>query len=203
MMTCPTPVPANMSKLDGSPAGWTIAWTSFKLGFLVAESQRFESGGLSLGHARRRKPPGVEMGSATIAPPTGWMGVIVPALLSKTTPTCRLFAPVATGMLPALKMPLGESDARHRAITLVPSAAFIAGSSTGHRLSGAQRPLSVGNDGGDVPVAADVELAATRTANAASAPTILMRSLPAIRSDTRASLIKSLPFPPSVLVGRC
>src|SRR5262245_40449342 len=201
-MTCPTLPPARTSKLDGSPATWTIAWTSFNLGSLVAESQRFESGGSLLGHARTRKPPGVEIGSATIAPPTGWMAVCVPVVLSKTTPSCRLFSPVATGTLPALKVPLGESDARHRAIALTPSAAFITGSSTGHRLNGPQSPLSVGNDGGDVPVAAEVGLAATRTANAASAPTIPMPALPAIRSDTRDSLIERLPSPPSVRV-RC
>src|SRR5262245_14269661 len=127
------------------------------------------------------------------------MAVCVPALLSKTTPTCRLVSPVAMGMLPPLKIPLGESDDRHRAITLTPSAAFMAGSCTGHRLNGAQSPLSVGNDGKDVPVAADAGLTATRTANAPSAPTILMRALPAMRFETRDSPIDKLPSPPSVI----
>jgi len=120
------------------------------------------------------------------------MAVCVPALLLKTTPTCRLVSPVAMGMLPPLKIPLGESDARHRAITFTPSACFIAGSCTGQRLNGAQSPLSVGNDGNDVPVAADAGLAATRTANAPSAPTILMRALPAMRSETRNGPIERL-----------
>src|SRR5262249_692384 len=126
----------------------------------------------------------------------GWMAVSVPVVLSKTTPTCRLFSPVATGMLPALKVPLGESDARHRAITLTPSAAFIAGSSTGQRLNGPQSPLSGGNDGADVPVAAGVGFAATRTAEATSALTIPMRALPAIGSETRGGLIERL-LPPA------
>jgi hypothetical protein len=60
---------------------------------------------------------------------------------------------------------------------MLPSAAFIAGLSTGHRLNGAQSPLSVGNDGADVPVDAGAELAATSMANAASAPKIPVRAL--------------------------
>lgn len=74
--------------------------------------------------------------------------------------------PVETFVLPSVMVPVAELDAMQVAMVLRPSAASMAGASTGQRSKGAQSPLSW------VAAAAEpVESRALNAVNAASRPT--------------------------------
>src|SRR5215475_8217392 len=100
-------------------------------------------------------------GSPTSAPAGGAMKVKVKVLSSSRSPPCRLLFPVAAvGVLPILMLPCVEFEATQSARTLTPSAASIAGSSTGQRLNGVQAPGPAWNVW-SAPVVVPAEFVAT------------------------------------------
>src|SRR5262249_20338063 len=108
--------PASKSKSDGTPADSTVAVTV--------------------------TPPAVTVaGSAMSDPPGAPMNVKVKAVVSATSPPCRLLFPVIVGgKVPILRLPCVEFEAMQKLTVLTPSMASIAGSSTGQRLNGVQAP---------------------------------------------------------------
>src|SRR5262249_53286376 len=110
----PSPSPATRLKLDGGPAGSTVAVTT-------------------------AVPTVICTGAATIAPSGGATAVYSPAAVA-TTPSCRLMFPVGVVRLPIVMVPWLEFEATQTPSVLTPSVASIAGSSTGHRKYGVQNP---------------------------------------------------------------
>ena len=69
------------------------------------------------------------------------MNVKVKAVVSTTSPPCRLLFPVVVGdKVPILMLPCVEFEATQKLTVLTPSVASIAGSSTAQRLNGVQAP---------------------------------------------------------------
>ena len=107
--------PALKSKSDGTPADSTVAITVM--------------------------PPAVTWtGSPTSAPLADPTAVKTPVLKSATAPNCRLLFPVNEFVVPIVMLPCVEFEATHEVSKLTPSVASIAGSSTGQRKYGVQRP---------------------------------------------------------------
>lgn len=67
--------------------------------------------------------------------------MVVPSL-RWITPSCRSVLVVGTWDEPSLMEPLAELEEMQVAMVLTPSAASIAGASTGQRLNGAQWPFN-------------------------------------------------------------
>src|SRR5262249_32998938 len=132
----PTESPAIKSKFVGVPADSTVAMAVRPL--MVTST-----------------------GSPTSAPAGGAMNVKVKVLSSSRSPPCGLVVPVSGGGgLPSVVLPGVEFEATERASTLTPSAASIAGSSTGQRLNGVQAPGPAWNVW-SAPVVVPAEFVAT------------------------------------------
>src|SRR5690242_20138325 len=106
--------------------------------------------GMLLGHIRPSRPPGTVAESATSAPEGGATTLLVPSAFW-TMPICRLVLPVTTVVLPSLMEPPAEVETTHCGVLSKPSAASIAGASTGQRVKGAHSPFSTGSAAVAVP----------------------------------------------------
>lgn len=109
--------------------------------------------GTLLGHIRPIRPPGTVAESAMRAPPDGATTVLLPSEFWMT-PICRSVRPVVTVVLPSLIEPLAEEDATHWGVRSRPSAATMAGASTGHLVNGAHSPFSCAVAAVAVPIEA-------------------------------------------------
>src|SRR5262245_15599300 len=113
MIGAPSEIPANRSKLDGTPADSTVA-------------------------TALTPPTLTSAGSATSAPPGGETPVTSPVAKASPGPACRLVLAVIVVVAPMVKLPCVEFEPRQMLCEFSPSVASIAGSSTGQRKNGAQ-----------------------------------------------------------------
>src|SRR5262245_22704159 len=132
----PSEIPASKSKSVGVPADTTVARTVAGPAVTVA-------------------------GSAMSDPPGAPMNVKVKAVVSTTSPPCRLLFPVIVGgKVPILMLPCVEFEATQKLTVLTPSVASMAGSSTAQRLNGVQPPGPAWNVW-SAPVVVPAEFVAT------------------------------------------
>lgn len=103
-----------------------------------------------------------------------------------TTPSWRSLAPNGTTVLPSLMVPLAECEETQMAVSVAPSAASMAGASTGQRVKDAQLPLRL-----VAAVADPMDATAPRAVSPASSPMRVRFEVALMSSPLTAAAVRA------------